>query len=294
MVTQRFKPTIMTLAQLKFKFKDTLKGIYPNAEITSIFRMLVQHTLSLDSAEIVLEGSKELKLTELDYFEKTLSRLQNKEPIQYILGKTTFFDLGFKVTPEVLIPRPETEELVLWVINDIKKQPTAKKIQILDIGTGSGCIAISLAKNLQNADVSALDISENALLIAKENAKNNNVIIQLIHSDVLEIEQLHQTYDIIVSNPPYVRELEKAQMHDNVLKHEPKEALFVYDENPLLFYNKICDVAKEQLVKNGCLYFEINQFMGNEMLQLLESKGFTSIELRKDFLGKDRMIKASL
>lgn len=282
----------MTLTQLKFKFKDTLKGVYPNTEITSIFRMLVQQTLNLDSAEIVLEGNKELKPNEFDYFENALNRLQHKEPIQYILGKTTFFDLKFIVTPDVLIPRPETEELVQWVINDIQKQSTTKTIRILDIGTGSGCIAISLAKNIQYAEVSAIDISENALLIAKENAKNNDVTIQLIHNDVLELDQLTQTYDIIVSNPPYVRELEKAQMHDNVLKFEPKEALFVYDENPLLFYNKICDLAKEKLVKNGCLYFEINQYMGKEMLELIKSKGFKNFELRKDFLGKDRMVKA--
>jgi len=282
----------MTLSQLKYKFLNTLKSIYPNAEVTSIFSMLVQQKLDLDPAEIVLERNKELNQTELDYFQTVLTRLQDKEPIQYILEQTTFYDLEFKVTTDVLIPRPETEELVQWLITDIQKQHTTKKKRILDIGTGSGCIGISLAKNLLNAEVSALDISKNALQIATENAKNNKVDIQFIQGDILKIEQLPQIYDIIVSNPPYIREQEKLKMHDNVLKYEPNEALFVLDENPLLFYDKISDIAKKHLAINGFLYFEINQYMGNEMLQLLKSKGFTSIELRKDFLGKDRMIKA--
>lgn len=282
----------MTLTHLKNKFKVTLKTIYPLSDVTSIFRLLVNYKLDLDAAEIVLEASKALSERDLEFFHSALNRLQDKEPVQYILGETNFYSLNFKVTPDVLIPRPETEELVEWIIQDATIQIDNKKIRILDIGAGSGCIAISLANNLPYATVSALDISEKALQIAKENAQHNKVDIHFIQADILKIATLPQRYDIIVSNPPYVREEEKMQMHENVLEHEPKEALFVSDETPLLFYDKIADLAKKHLSEKGCLYFEINQYLGKETLQLMKAKGFTSVELRKDFLGKNRFIKA--
>jgi len=189
-----------------------------------------------------------------------------------------------------LIPRPETEELVDWIVKDSKN---SSSIRIIDIGTGSGCIAISLAKNLPNAEVFAIDISPEALKIAKHNAKINSVKVHFIETDILNTTTLSNTFDVIVSNPPYVRELEKEQMQQNVLANEPHIALFVKNENPLLFYNKISDLAKTHLLKNGDLYFEINQYLGIETKALLKSKGFKNIELKKDIYAVNRMIKAS-
>ncbi len=282
----------MTLSNLKNKFKTTLHALYPSSEISSIFRYLVKHKLDLNAAEIVLEGNKEVKATDLDFFLTSLNRLQSKEPIQYIIGEANFYNSIFEVSPDVLIPRPETEELVAWIIDDIALLNSNKILKVLDIGTGSGCIAISIAKYAENVAVSAIDFSKKALHIAERNALSNKVNIQFLETDILNAQDLPEKYDIIVSNPPYVREKEKEQMHDNVLKHEPDEALFVTDENPLLFYDKISDLAKKSLVENGVLYFEINQYLGKEIKQLLETKGFERIELRKDFLEKDRMIKA--
>ena len=188
-----------------------------------------------------------------------------------------------------MIPRPETEELVNWIIEDVKHH--SEKIKILDIGTGSGCIAISLAKNLKNAEVWALDISNKAIKIAQENALLNKVKIQFINENILKLNELNAEFDIIVSNPPYVRELEKIEIKNNVLDNEPHLALFVKDQNPLLFYDKICDFSKNNLTPNGTLFFEINQYLGKETMYLLEEKGFNNSELRKDIFNNDRMIK---
>jgi release factor glutamine methyltransferase len=222
-----------------------------------------------------------------------LSKLKKEIPIQYILGETEFFDLKFKVNNKVLIPRPETEELIEWVLKNSKLKTQNSKLNILDIGTGSGCIAISLAKNLPNAEVYAIDISSEAIKIAQKNAEINKVSVNFIETDILKIEELQYTFDIIVSNPPYVRELEKEKMHQNVLANEPHLALFVENDNPLLFYDKIADLAKSYLTKNGNLYFEINQYLGKETVDLLKSKGFNTIELKKDLFDVDRMIKAT-
>lgn len=284
----------MTLSQLKNKFSNRLKSIYPLSEITSIFRLLAKYRLDLDAAEIVLENQEELIEHDLMFFEKALKRLQEKEPVQYIIGETNFNNLIFKVTPDVLIPRPETEEFVDWILKDIQTQRSKNKLKILDIGTGSGCIAISIANKVKNAEVYALEFSTKAIQIAKENALNNKVAIEFLQENILNIGSLPQDYDIIVSNPPYIRNQEKAQMHDNVLKFEPEEALFVFDDNALLFYDKIGDLAKKHLLEKGSLYFEINQYLGKETTNLLMLKGFSNIEIRKDFLGNDRMIKAQI
>ena len=240
--------------------------------------------------------------------------MQKEKPIQYILGKTEFYGLPFTVTDDVLIPRPETEELVDWIVEDIKseklkvksqniktgnQQPTTNNQQpiiILDIGTGSGCIAIALAKNIPTARIFALDSSAKALEIARQNARLNEVEIQYIQADILEspvdlsgIE--HHKFDIIVSNPPYVRELEKGQMKNNVLKYEPEKALFVKDNDPLVFYKTIADFAIKNLKKEGKMYFEINQYLGNETVAMLAGKNFTKTVLKKDLFGNDRMLK---
>ena len=204
--------------------------------------------------------------------------------MQYILGTTEFMSFEFKVNNQTLIPRPETEELVQWVLQEDFKSA-------LDIGTGSGCIAISLAKQ-SKARLSALDFSKEALEVAKDNAKSNEVAIEFIHADILQKISLQETFDVIVSNPPYVLESDKKFVHTNVLKYEPHSALFVLDKEALVFYNSITDFAQNHLNENGKLFFEIHEKKGDELLQMLKGKGFSKLELRKDMQGKDRMVKA--
>jgi len=229
-------------------------------------------------------------------------QLEQEIPIQYIIGKTEFFGLPFNVNKEVLIPRPETEELVEQVLNEISLIKTCKtstdlaskekQFKILDIGTGSGCIAISLKKQLPSSEISAMDVSDKALRVANKNALLNQLDINFIHQDILKTNYLDKLYDVIVSNPPYVRELEKKEIKNNVLNNEPHLALFVDNKNPLLFYNKIAELAKKFLTKNGQLHFEINQYLGKETIKLLAEKGFKNIQLKKDIFGNDRIVTA--
>jgi release factor glutamine methyltransferase len=236
-----------------------------------------------------------------------LKRLKNEEPIQYIIGATEFYGFPFLVDKSTLIPRPETEELVEWILLEttkLQRDQVSKSLQILDIGTGSGCIPISLARNLPTATISAIDISADALKVAIKNATLNKVKVDFIEGNVLDLYAFNEIlkqepyqqvkFDIIVSNPPYVRELEKIEIQNNVLLNEPHLALFVSDENPLLFYDRIADVAKQHLSKNGLLFFEINQYLGEETIKILAEKGFKNIKLRKDLFGNDRMIKATI
>lgn len=284
----------MTNKALKDYFFSELSAFYPKNEMQSFFHLLAEDRLKLSRAEFALNYSHELKEEDLVYFEKSIADLKRHLPIQYILGYTHFYGLEIKVNASVLIPRPETEELVAWIIEDYKpKHLTSEnqQIKILDIGTGSGCIAISLKKNLPDAEVYALDIDSKALAVAKNNANLNNCSINFIKSDILTGSELPQTFDIIVSNPPYVREQEKKEIQANVLEHEPHLALFVKNEDPLLFYDKIADLAKIFLTLKGTLYFEINQYLGDAMKALLKSKGFKDLELRKDIFGVNRMIK---
>ncbi|MFK5958200.1 MAG: peptide chain release factor N(5)-glutamine methyltransferase [Lutibacter sp.] len=280
----------MLVQQFKKQFISELSSTYPETEIQSFFNILIEFKLNLSRVELALQPTLEFNEIDYPYFQNALSLLKKNKPIQYIIGKTEFYGLTFNVNQHVLIPRPETEELVDWIIKDFKNVPN---IKILDIGTGSGCIAISLAKNLLNAELFALDVSSEALKTAKENAKSNSVSVHFIEENILTAVKLSNTFDIIISNPPYVRELEKEQMQENVLANEPHLALFVKNENPLLFYNKIADLAKSHLNPNGNLYFEINQYLGKETVNLLKSKGFKNIELKKDIFNVDRMLKAT-
>ena len=280
----------MTITSLKNIFKIHLKDLYPITEIESFFFQLIEHRIGLKRIDLALDPNQELTSDNEIYFTDVLSQLKKEIPLQYIIGETEFYGLPFNVNKNVLIPRPETEELVSWIIEDVKND--SKKIKILDIGTGSGCIAVSLAKNIPNAKVWALDISNQAIEIAQKNALLNKVDIQFINKDILKLDELNIEFDIIVSNPPYVRELEKAEIKNNVLENEPHLALFVKDQNPLLFYDKISDFAKNNLVHKGSLYFEINQYLGKETIGLLVKKGLGNIELRKDIFNNDRMIKA--
>jgi release factor glutamine methyltransferase len=280
----------MLIQEFKRHFFQELSGLYPETEIQSFFNILVEFKLHLSRIELALQHNFELNDDDLLFLQNVLSELKYQIPIQYIIGETEFYGLPFKVDKNVLIPRPETEELVEWIVQNHKN---SNSVKILDIGTGSGCIAVSLAKKLPNTQVSAIDISAEALNVAKNNAIMNHVNVNFLNADILTISKLPDAFDIIVSNPPYVRELEKNEMQQNVLSNEPHIALFVENENPLLFYDKIAELAKNQLTKNGVLYFEINQYLSAETVELLKTKGFKNIEVKKDIYGVDRMVKCS-
>lgn len=281
----------MLLAEIKSLFHKELGVLYPKEEIDSFFYQMLEHYLNLERFILLIRPDFVVTKAEEQPFFEALARLKKEEPIQHILGQAHFMDLKFIVNKNVLIPRPETEELVSWILSDHDKQDSALKI--LDIGTGSGCIAIALAKKLSNATMYALDISVEALKIAEENATSHGVEIKFITADItdkgLNLENLD--FDVIVANPPYVRELEKQAMQNNVKKYEPKQALYVTDDNPLKFYSAITDFAMEHLKQNGQLYFEINQYLALETEELLQNKGFDKVELRKDIFGNFRMLK---
>tara|TARA_B110000902_G_scaffold45393_1_gene51032 strand:+ start:9377 stop:10267 length:891 start_codon:yes stop_codon:yes gene_type:complete len=286
----------MTLTTFKLFFTQALSEIYPKTEIDSFFFILMEEKLNLQRIDTVLKPNFLIPESTLTDLKNILVKLQKEEPIQYILGNTEFYGLPFFVDNNTLIPRSETEELVAWILEEAVSFQSNKQIRlsILDIGTGTGCIPISIAKNLPKAKISAIDISSEALIVAKQNALLNKVEVDFIEIDILKTKKLSQKFDIIVSNPPYVRELEKAEIKNNVLKNEPHLALFVTNENPLIFYDKITDFAKQHLSKDGLLFFEINQYLGKETCALLHKKGFKNIELRKDLFGNDRMIKCDL
>jgi release factor glutamine methyltransferase len=293
----------MIVKQYRNYFNETLKTIYPITEIDSFFFLLFEEYLGFKRIDIVLKSDFKITKETLNLLQSATKQLEQEVPLQYIIGKTEFYGLPFVVNKHVLIPRPETEELVAWVVsessrfktfNTSTKQTTDKKqLKILDIGTGSGCISISLKKQLPFAKISAIDISEEALSVAKKNAVLNNVDIHFILQDILKTVALDQHYDIIISNPPYVRELEKKELKNNVLKNEPHVALFVENDNPLIFYAKIAELAKNYLNKNGLLFFEINQYLGTETIDLVNKKGLKNIQLKKDMFGNDRIVVAS-
>ena len=279
----------MILKSLKTYFSTTLLDYYPDTEIDSFFSMLSLHILKMKRIDISQSLFSVVSGKKYDKFQVAIERLKRYEPIQYVIGDTEFYGLEFKVNPSVLIPRPETEELVAWIIDEHKKK---QQISILDIGTGSGCIAVALAKHLVNSTVYALDVSLEALSLAKENTLTNDVNVEFIEADIFDWNFGDLQFDVIVSNPPYVRELEKEAMSANVLDHEPHLALFVKDDDALLFYRTITKVANKILKPNGQLYFEINESLGKDTNDLLSNSGFSNVELKKDHFQKDRMIKA--
>ena len=280
----------MRIKQYRTQFIKELSPFYDAYEAESFFYLILEDKHKLRQIDLAL--NHELTFSESDFavWDLLLAQLKKEVPIQYLLGKTNFYGLDFEVNENVLIPRPETEELVEWIVNENSKFDKAKTIKILDIGTGSGCIAISLAKNIPNAQVYAMDVSKKAIETAKRNAVNNKTDITFILQDVLNAEELKCNFDIIVSNPPYVRNLEKEEIKKNVLDYEPHLALFVEDNDALVFYRKIAALAQNNLLENGQLYFEINQYLGCEMKDLLEKMNFENIELRKDIYDNDRMI----
>ena len=285
------------LKDIRKYYREQLCSIYDYEEADSLVLILFEHYFNISKIKMALEPKLRLSESEMLTFHFAAKDLLKNKPIQYIVGETEFWDLKFKVNENVLIPRPETSELVNLIHNSQciihNEQLTINNSQcsILDIGTGSGCIAISLAKLIPNSMVYALDISENALEVAKENALINNVNVSFIHDDILHLRNNIDTkFDIIVSNPPYVRELEKTEMHNNVLDWEPHKALFVSDENPLIFYRSILEFAKNHLKEKGEVWFEINEFLGKEMTELCEELGFSNVKIYKDFREKERFM----
>jgi release factor glutamine methyltransferase len=284
----------MKIKQYRTQFIKDLSSFYDAYEAESFFYLILEDKHKLRQIDLALNHELTFDKSDFIIWDSILEELKKEVPIQYLLGKTSFYGLDFEVNENVLIPRPETEELVEWVITESSKLEKSKKIKILDIGTGSGCIAVSLAKNIPHADVYAIDISKKALDTAKRNAVNNKVDITFLFQNILEIEGLKYDFDIIVSNPPYVRNLEKEEIKKNVLDYEPHLALFVDDNDALVFYKKIAALAKNNLVESGQLYFEINQYLGKEMTDLLEEMNFKNIELRKDIYDNDRMISCKV
>ncbi|PKP15856.1 MAG: peptide chain release factor N(5)-glutamine methyltransferase [Bacteroidetes bacterium HGW-Bacteroidetes-23] len=283
----------MTFKEIKSSFSSELSLLFDEQEIDSFFYLVLEKYHQLKRVDLALQPNLKVSSAELEQWNLVLEQLKTQKPIQYILGETFFCDLVFKVSEHTLIPRPETEELVYWILEEIKKQNKFNST-IVDIGTGSGCIPISLKKNLPESTVFGIDVSAEALKVANENAKTNEVDVHFMQKNILETSDLQNQFDVIVSNPPYVRNLEKVEINTNVLAFEPHLALFVSDEDPLIFYRKIAELAQKNLKPNGLLFFEINQYLGKETVELLQNLGFKSIELRKDIYGNDRMIKAQL
>ena len=289
----------MNIKKFRDYFNKTLKKIYPTSEIDTFLFLLLEEYLNFKRIDVVLKSNFKISPEDLILLKSSTKLLEQEIPIQYILGKTEFYGFPFILNEHVLIPRPETEELITSILEKVLKTKTfytnakEKQLKILDIGTGSGCIPISLKKSLPFAEITAIDVSNEALTIAKKNAILNKVDINLTQQDILNTTSLNQLYDVIVSNPPYVRESEKKEIKNNVLNNEPHMALFVKDNNPLVFYNKIAELAKNHLSENGTLFFEINQYLGKETVELIKLKGFNKIQLKKDIFGRDRIIIAS-
>lgn len=275
-----------TLKQLFDTIGSRLSSIYSGNEVRAIRKLLFDKVVGIPHFNVHINPNVNVDVETATRISDILNELEQGKPVQYAIGEADFMDMIFTVNPNVLIPRPETEELVGWVVGNNKNASP----KILDIGTGTGCIAIALAKYITNAQVSAIDISMEALNTAKQNAMQNNVRIDFINADILTAPTIaNAPFDIIVSNPPYVREMEKQVMHRNVTEFEPHLALFVSNNDPLLFYRTITINAHRWLKKNGQLYFEINEAFGNEIKDLLIENGFKDVEVRKDLNGKDRM-----
>ncbi len=289
----------MLLKNYKTTFLQELSSLYEEQEIESFFYIILEKLHGLKRIDLALNPQTVMDGAHLKQWKNIVAELKKQRPVQYILGETTFYGLSFLVNENTLIPRPETEELVELIIESTNYELLNTKLKVLDIGTGSGCIAISLAKYLPTSEVFAIDVSEEALATAQKNAELNKVAVDFISTNILDVVTLSavagldKQFDIIVSNPPYVRNLEKDEIKPNVLEYEPHLALFVDDIDPLLFYRKIAELAIKNLNPNGKLYFEINQYLGNETVELVESFGFKNVKLIKDIYGNDRMIEGT-
>jgi release factor glutamine methyltransferase len=286
----------MTIQAAYQQLIQQLLSLYENGEAVAIADLVIEHLTGINKNERLLRKEKTLSLEEEDQLQHFTQQLLENKPVQYVLQEAWFADMKFMVTEAVLIPRPETEELVELILNDYKKNiHTTEAFSILDIGTGSGCIPISLKKKIPNTAITAIDISEATIAIAKKNAVANEVNIHFMRIDFLDEYswQSLETYNYIVSNPPYIAQAESAEMEQNVLSYEPHLALFVADSDPLIFYRKIAAFGITHLKRNGVVFVEINQALGKETVELFSSFGYQCI-LRKDMQGKDRMIVAKI
>ena len=275
--------------------KKQLQGLYSESEIRSFGYLILESIYQTDKQTLLRDKDKQLSAKEIIRVRKIVEELKKYRPIQYILGETEFFGLKFKVNEQVLIPRPETEELVEQVLESCRIHDEG--CRILDIGTGSGCIAVALAKHLPDAQIQALDISQEALDIARQNARLNRVNVRFFQQDILSNDPCMQhvtsslPFHIIVSNPPYIVPSEKPAMSANVLEYEPHQALFVPEDQPLLFYERIADWALKHLEENGSLYFETGSLFGQAVAEMLRQKGFGAVELFRDLSGNDRIVR---
>ena len=276
--------------QCKEIFLDSLKENLPSREIENIFFELLFFKMNWEKVDYLLNKNQKLNPKEVSFFKNCLEKLNKNIPVQYITGQANFCNLLIKVNPNVLIPRPETEELVHLILNN-HKQDSLK--EILDIGTGSGCIIIALKKILPNTNCTAIDISKDAIRTAKGNAVLNNVEVDFITKDILEYKNEEKSWDMIVSNPPYIPISNKKHMHPNVVQNEPSQALFVENEEPLKYYQIISDFANNHLKKNGKIYFEIHEDFANDVVNLLSIKKLFKTTVHKDFQGKKRFVVAT-
>jgi release factor glutamine methyltransferase len=297
----------MKLFEAERYIKDQLKEIYDEQESANIASLAIEHVTGLTKTERISNKHSELSPVQFEQIEKDLQRLRRHEPIQYIMNRAWFYGMELYVDKNVLIPRPETEELVQWIVDDVQasgkdvliRKPMeadeTTQLKILDVGTGSGCIPLALKKAMPKAEVWGCDISEEALNVARRNGSSLDIRVDFQGVNFLDEAQqkLLPTVNIIVSNPPYVPLKDKKQMNANVVDHEPHTALFVTDEDPLIFYKALAKFGKKRLYENGSIYMEIHEEIGNDVVNLFKENGYCSIDLKKDMQGKNRMVKAS-
>lgn len=284
-------PASNTLVQVRKHIHQMLSEAFPDEQERNVLAsMILQRITGLSKTEIAIQPDFRVNESDIVWLKNALEDLNDHCPVQYVVGYEEFYGLKFNVNKHVLIPRPETEELVKWVLDDhaISKAP----LSVIDFGTGSGCIAVSLKHNRPDWSVSGLDKSEEALKVAQSNALRHGVEVDFVENDLLDLKPMSRKFDLVVSNPPYIRNSEKKLMHENVLRYEPDMALFVKDDDPLIFYRAIAEISKTLLNEKGCIYFEINEAFGNETVQMLKDYGYQDVELREDLFGKPRMVKS--
>ena len=290
-----FGIVITTIKTISFLFREKLGNIYHEREIDTILFLMANKIMGFSKSDMILKKEEVIKESDALKFIKILEELLENKPVQYILGETEFYGLPFKVNEYVLIPRPETEELVKWMIEEIGTDQNLKKNNpvILDIGTGSGCIAIALKKNIPDSDIMGVDVSGEALQVAVENANRNKVEVLFRPMNILNkrYEDSPVKFDVIVSNPPYISVAEKESMAPNVIRYEPHSALFVEGDDVLLFYKRILEFAKRNLQAGGYVFFEIHEDHGEKLISYMEKENFSDVLLKKDINGKDRMIR---
>lgn len=284
-------PTSNTIAHIRKHIHQQLRLEFPDEqERTIVVSMILQHITGLNKTDIAIQPNFRVNESDIVWLRNAIEDLIDQKPIQYVIGYEEFYGLKFKVNKNVLIPRPETEELVKWVLDDFCT--SSAKLSVIDLGTGSGCIAVALKQNHLNWNVSAIDKSVEALKVAQSNASENGVEVDFMTNDLLDFIPLKQKFDIVVSNPPYIRNSEKELMHKNVLDYEPEMALFVDDADPLIFYKAIAQLSQTLLKDQGLIYLEINEALGKETVTMLKESGYDKVELKLDMFGKPRMIKA--